>query len=78
MAPPKNVEEWKVILRGRCARQNRELGIDSEHAVEVFRVTAWGEVPELETLQRDFPALLAGASPLKALGQKLTRWRLLG
>ena len=78
MAPPKNLEEWKVILRARFARQNRELGIDSEHAVEVFRVTAWGEVPELETLQRDFPALLAGASPLKALGQKLTRWRLLG
>jgi LmbE family N-acetylglucosaminyl deacetylase len=78
MAPPKNLEEWKVILRGRFARQNRELGIDSEHAVEVFRVTAWGEVPELKTLQQDFPALLAGASPLKTLDQRLTRWRLVG
>jgi hypothetical protein len=78
MAPPKNLEEWKSILRGRFDRQNRELGIDSEHAVEVFRVTAWGEVPELKTLQQDFPALLAGASPLKALDQRLTSWRLLG
>jgi LmbE family N-acetylglucosaminyl deacetylase len=78
MSPPKNFEEWKTVLRERFARQNRELGIDSKHAVEVFRVTAWGEVPELKALQQDFPALLADGSPLKELDQKLTRWRLLG
>jgi LmbE family N-acetylglucosaminyl deacetylase len=78
MAPPKNFEEWKISLRERFDRQNRELGIDWKLAVEVFRVTAWGEVPELKTLEQDFPALLAGASPLKELDRKLTRWRLLG
>ena len=42
MAPPSSLAEWKATLRARFDRKNRELGIASPHAMEVFRVTAWG------------------------------------
>jgi hypothetical protein len=77
MPPPKSLDDWSVTLRRRFRRQNRELGINSERTVEVFRVTAWGEVPELKTLLHDFPALLEGASPLKTVEERLAHWRLL-
>jgi LmbE family N-acetylglucosaminyl deacetylase len=76
MTASAHFEEWKALLRQRFDRQNRELGIDSHHAVEVFRVTAWGEVPDLKKLQHDLPPLLAGASHLNAVDQRLTQWRL--
>jgi LmbE family N-acetylglucosaminyl deacetylase len=78
MPTPKNFDQWSTYLRQRCTVQNRELGIQSDRAVEVFRVTAWGEVPDVKTLVRDFPSLLAGVSPLDNLEQRLTKWRLLG
>jgi LmbE family N-acetylglucosaminyl deacetylase len=78
MAAPKDFKEWSAYLRKRFEVQNRELGIKSSRAVEVFRVTAWGEVPALKTLVSDLPGLLAGASPLEQLEERLRRWRLMG
>jgi LmbE family N-acetylglucosaminyl deacetylase len=78
MPASKNFEDWSAYLRKRFETQNRELGIKSSHAVEVFRVTAWGEVPDVKTLSRDFPPLLSNVSPLKELDKRLTRWRLVG
>lgn len=78
MPPPKNFDDWSAYMRKRFQTQNRELGIKSSHAVEVFRVTAWGEVPELKTVVQDFPSLLKPTSPLEELEKKLTRWRLVG
>ena len=73
MDVPKSRVDWSKILRSRFQRQNRDLGLQTEHAVEVFRVTAWGEVPKLEQLERDFPPLIAHPN-LKALRQRLRLW----
>lgn len=75
MAAPKDVADWAAILRARFDRKNRELGLKTEHAVEVFRVTAWGAVPSLEELTRDFPPLLTRASALEPLARRLAQWR---
>lgn len=74
MAPPASPAEWKTTLRARFDRKNRELGIDSPHAVEVFRVTAWGAVPTLAQLRADFPAMFDAASNLATLDQRLRQW----
>jgi LmbE family N-acetylglucosaminyl deacetylase len=72
--PPKSLQEWAVTLRRRIDRQNRELGITSGRATEVFTVTAWGEVPTLDQLLADFPSLDRGASQLDKLRERLRRW----
>ena len=74
MAPPASLAEWKTGLRERFDRKNRELGIDSPHAMEVFRITAWGTVPTLTQLMSDWPARGAAASNLAALEQRLRQW----
>lgn len=74
MAPPKSVAEWSGILRARFDRKNRELGIKSPHAMEVFRVTAWGEPPDLKQLLADFHPVSEEASNLEALGNRLKLW----
>jgi LmbE family N-acetylglucosaminyl deacetylase len=75
MAAPKSMAEWSQALRSRFDRKNRELGLATPHAVEVFRVTAWGEVPTLAQLTDDFPPLLGGASSLGKLNERLRLWR---
>jgi LmbE family N-acetylglucosaminyl deacetylase len=75
MDAPADMAEWAKTLRARFQRQNRELGIQSEHIFEVFTVTAWGEVPTLEQLRGDFPGLREEVSNLGALAQRLARWR---
>jgi LmbE family N-acetylglucosaminyl deacetylase len=72
---PQNLDEWRVTLRRRFDRKNRELAIASANAMEVFTVTAWGEIPTCEQLATDFPALDSQASRWDALGQRLAKWR---
>lgn len=74
MAPPKDLAEWRQTLRARFDRKNRELGIISPLAVEVFRVTSWGAVPTIEQLTRDFPAFNREASNLKRFEERLKLW----
>src|SRR6266542_1887531 len=74
MAPPNSLADWSKILRARFDRKNRELGIPGTRAVEVFRVTAWGIVPQLEQLIADFPPFLRGASSLEPLAVRLKLW----
>lgn len=75
MTPPQSLAEWRAILRDRCRRRNRELGLASKHALEVFTVTAWGEVAEYAQLLRDFPGVAKSHSNLRALRAKLKRWK---
>lgn len=75
MSPPSSLEEWQQTLRRRWDRRNRELGIQSPNFYEVFSVTAWGEVPSLEDLKRDWPHLDQRYSQLKALDERLKQWR---
>jgi hypothetical protein len=63
-----------AILRARFDRKNRELGIQSARAMEVFRVTAWGVPPDLKQLLTDFPPLHATASNLESLEARLKLW----
>jgi LmbE family N-acetylglucosaminyl deacetylase len=74
MHPPKSFAEWKTLLRQRFDRKNRELAIQSPHAVEVFTVTAWGEIPSYEQILHDFPSVMGPASHLPALQERLRAW----
>ena len=52
---PASLSEWTLELRRRFEKKNRQLGIASNRAVEVFTPTAWGEVATDEQLAEDFP-----------------------
>ena len=72
--PTADLAAWKTRERGRFDRQARELGLPAGAALEAFTVTAWGIVPSLAQLQRDFPNLVSDAGREARLGDKLTRW----
>lgn len=74
MAAPDTYEAWREILRQRCLRQQRGLGLPAEGLFEVFTVSAWGEIPRLEQLLADFPWLDRAHSRLDPLAERLTRW----
>lgn len=74
MAPPASLEEWMVTLRKRFDRGNRELGLPGPHAHEVFKITAWGEVPTLAQLERDLPPLKQTPDQRATLEARLHRW----
>jgi LmbE family N-acetylglucosaminyl deacetylase len=74
MEPPKTFEQWSATLRQRFARHNRQLGIAGDKAVETFAVTAWGAIPTLEQLLRDFPQIDRELSQLETLKQRLEAW----
>ena len=62
------------MLRRRFENQNRELGMDTSHAVEVFTITAWGEIADYQQIVADFPHVSKEWSNLSALQQKRRRW----
>lgn len=74
MAVPKTVADWETILRARFVRHNVELGLNTTRAVEVFRITAWGVVPELGQLLQDFPSVWKEGSNLAQLEARLRSW----
>jgi len=74
MNPPKNLADWKLMFRQRIIHRNRELGIPSNRAIEVFVITAWGTIPTIEQIERDFPNILWDFSSREALKKKLSRW----
>ncbi len=74
MEAPADRAEWEATLRARFLRKQRELGLRGQSALEVFTVTAWGEVPTLADLRRDFPAL-NGEARLARLDARLKLWR---
>jgi hypothetical protein len=61
MPAPKSMEDWSKTLRARFDRKNRELSLATAHAVEVFRVTAWGVVPTLDQLMGIFQVFWVSA-----------------
>lgn len=71
---PETLLDWERTLRARFQRKNRELGINSERAMEVFRVTAWGRVPSLEVLMADLPGLDREHCRLEPLRRRLAAW----
>jgi len=75
MQSPRSPAEWSVALRRRLLRQQRELGIRTRRATEVFTVTAWGTIPGLASLLEDFPTLIPSATRLARLRKRLRLWR---
>jgi LmbE family N-acetylglucosaminyl deacetylase len=75
MSAPRDLDDWSKTLRARFLRQNRDVGIESDHVHEVFTVTAWGEVPRYEQLLSELPAVAERFSNLPRLRQRLARWR---
>jgi LmbE family N-acetylglucosaminyl deacetylase len=75
MQAPKSFAEWSATLRQRFDRKSRELGLQTDHAVEVFTVTAWGEIPAYGQIVADFPGLLVESSNLASLKERLQVWR---
>jgi LmbE family N-acetylglucosaminyl deacetylase len=74
LTAPASLDEWRKILRRRFERRNRELGLGTARATEVFRVTAWGDTPDAGRLLRDFPALSKFSPSEAELRQRLGRW----
>jgi LmbE family N-acetylglucosaminyl deacetylase len=74
LEPPRDLGEWKRSLRARFLRQNRELGLETQHAVEVFRFSAWGAIPAYDQLLGDFPSLIKTHSNLTSLQTRLAHW----
>jgi len=74
MQPPRSESEWESTLRARFRRKNHELGVPSAGALEVFTVTAWGEVPTCGQLLRDLPGITPEFSRLGSLRERLRRW----
>ncbi|MBI4621635.1 MAG: PIG-L family deacetylase [Verrucomicrobia bacterium] len=74
MEPPADFEAWEATLRARFACKQKELGIRGRRAVEVFTVTAWGEVPDPAQIVKDFP-LMAQKASLGRMRRRLRLWR---
>jgi len=74
MKAPTSVADWQQTMRERFRRVSRAAGVNSDRALEIFTVTAWGEVPAFERLLNDVPNILPQASNLERLRQKLARW----
>lgn len=75
MEAPRTLDEWTRTLRARFDRKSRELGLPAGRAIEVFTVTAWGEVPGIDQLRADFPVLLSHPENMKRLEARLATWR---
>lgn len=75
MRAPESMNDWSAALRRRFVRQNRELGLETERATEVFTVTAWGAVPTYEQLAADFPSIVSDEAHHDRLRLRLQRWK---
>ncbi len=78
LSAPPDLGAWRPQFREVLARRKAVLGITMPGLYEVFSVTAWGVVPTLEQLERDFPGLSRAASHLERLGKRLAIWRSAG
>ncbi len=72
---PEDLEAWRAQYRRILERRKVGLGIREPGVFDVFTVTAWGVVPVLEDLVRDFPGLSREASRLDRLASRLDAWR---
>ena len=73
MRVPKDLDDWRAILRDRFLKRNQEMGVSSDRIHEFFTVTAWGEVPSFEQIENDLPNLSPEYSHLPELRQRLDR-----
>lgn len=70
---PKTQEDWAGILRHRFEHKNRDLGVETRKALEVYTVSGWGAVPTWEELEAEIPNLCSEFSNIDRLKAKLQR-----
>jgi LmbE family N-acetylglucosaminyl deacetylase len=70
---PATPEDWRTTMRRRFDKKNRDLGIVTPHALEVFTITAWGIVPTVERILEDFPSVAREHSRLDRLAARVSR-----
>jgi len=75
LAAPNSLADWSRILRARFERHQRGMGLPGRPAVEVFTVTAWGELPSVGQLRQDFPNVRTRAWQLNRLRRRLALWQ---
>ena len=75
MQPPTNLAEWSETLRRRFRRKSVELALPPDRAMEVFQLTAWGEVPDFDQLLHDLPRLVRPHPNLERLQARLAAWK---
>lgn len=75
MDTPRSMDDWRLTLRTRFSRRNREMGLPHERIHEFFTVTAWGEIASIERIRTDFPGINEASSRLRELAARLARWR---
>jgi LmbE family N-acetylglucosaminyl deacetylase len=75
MDTPRSLADWEKTLRARFDRKNRELGLATKHPMEVFSLSAWGEVPAYDELLADLPVIARESSNLERLKSRLGAWR---
>lgn len=74
LTPPESIEDWEMQVRALCERRNREMGVPLADAIEYFRVTAWGRIPDVDRLLSDFPPVLEPEATRRRLDERLSRW----
>lgn len=74
MPIPHDEKQWHSVLKERYHRQNRSIGLNTLRPLEFFTFTAWGEIPDLEVVIKDFPAIEPNFSNLESLKNRLKRW----
>jgi LmbE family N-acetylglucosaminyl deacetylase len=70
-----SLEAWKIQFRRMLERRKPALGIREPGVFEAFQVTAWGTIPSVDQLERDFPGLSRSASRLESLRRRLDQWQ---
>ena len=73
MPIPESYADWKVVMRDRFDRQNRELSLPTGMAAEPFMVTSWGDIPTMDRLMADFPGIMPEFSNMENLKRRLSR-----
>jgi len=68
-----DVLDWRRQFRSVLRRRATAMGIIHDGVFEFFRVTAWGAVPTMEQVRRDFPPL-SPCLPVEALERRLNAW----
>jgi LmbE family N-acetylglucosaminyl deacetylase len=72
---PSSPADWRQTMRRRFDKKNRELGLTTRRALEVFTITSWGIVPTLNQILDDFPSIAREHSHLDRLAERLERSR---
>ncbi len=72
---PADLDDWRPQFTEVLRRRKASLGLrDVPGVFEVFAVTAWGLVPKIEDLIRDFPGISREASRIDRLAERLKSW----